>query len=180
MATHSSVLAWRIPGTGESGDLPSMGLRRVGHDWSDLAANPIEWHKQTYSVFFTALNILFFLNIDNKCKNDSWAQRMKAYPKSHLGTSPLLWKSLHLLFLLSHLQGRGDVRERCQNSLGGKSCDQKPASAGSTPPALGVSGRSRPDVWVLDVSQVRTGLVGIYTYFPFLMMLALSSIVLEF
>ena len=38
MATHSSVLAWRIPGTGEPGGLPSMGSRRVGHDWSDLAA----------------------------------------------------------------------------------------------------------------------------------------------
>ena len=32
MATHSSVLAWRIPGTGEPGVLPSMGLHRVGHD----------------------------------------------------------------------------------------------------------------------------------------------------
>ena len=38
MATHSSVLAWRIPGTGEPGGLPSMGLHRVRHDWSDLAA----------------------------------------------------------------------------------------------------------------------------------------------
>ena len=38
MATHSSVLAWRIPGTGEPGGLPSMGLHGVGHDWSDLAA----------------------------------------------------------------------------------------------------------------------------------------------
>ena len=38
MATHSSVLAWRIPGTGEPGGLPSMGLQRVRHDWSDLAA----------------------------------------------------------------------------------------------------------------------------------------------
>ena len=32
MATHSSVLAWRIPGTAEPGGLPSMGLHRVGHD----------------------------------------------------------------------------------------------------------------------------------------------------
>ena len=32
MATHSSVLAWRMPGTGEPGGLPSMGSRRVGHD----------------------------------------------------------------------------------------------------------------------------------------------------
>ena len=37
MATHSSVLAWRIPGTGEPGGLPSMGLHRARHDWSDLA-----------------------------------------------------------------------------------------------------------------------------------------------
>ena len=38
MATHSSVLAWRIPGMGEPGGLPSMGSHRVVHDWSDLAA----------------------------------------------------------------------------------------------------------------------------------------------
>ena len=38
MATHSSVLAWRIPGMGEPGGLPSMGSHRAGHDWSDLAA----------------------------------------------------------------------------------------------------------------------------------------------
>ena len=38
MATHSSVLAWRIPGTGEPGGLPSMGSHRVGHDQSSLAA----------------------------------------------------------------------------------------------------------------------------------------------
>ena len=36
--THPSVLAWRIPGMGEPGELPSMGLHRVGHDWSNLAA----------------------------------------------------------------------------------------------------------------------------------------------
>ena len=38
MATHSSILAWRIPGMGEPGGLPSMGSHRVGHDWNDLAA----------------------------------------------------------------------------------------------------------------------------------------------
>ena len=45
MATHSSVLAWRIPGTGEPGGLLSMGLHRVGHDWSDLAA-------QSYNILY--------------------------------------------------------------------------------------------------------------------------------
>ena len=38
MATHSSVLAWRIPGMEKPGGLQSMGSHRVGHDWSDLAA----------------------------------------------------------------------------------------------------------------------------------------------
>ena len=38
MAAHSSVLAWRLPGMGKPGGLPSMGSHRVGHDWSDLAA----------------------------------------------------------------------------------------------------------------------------------------------
>ena len=40
-ATHASVLAWRIPGTGEPGGLPSMGSHRVGHNWSDLATTSI-------------------------------------------------------------------------------------------------------------------------------------------
>ena len=54
MATHSSVLAWRIPGMGEPGGLPSMGSHRAGHYWSDLAAAaseswqhficPLLWH----------------------------------------------------------------------------------------------------------------------------------------
>ena len=43
MATHSSVLAWRIPGTGEPGGLPSMGSHRVGHNWSDLAVADTLW-----------------------------------------------------------------------------------------------------------------------------------------
>ena len=43
MATHSSVLAWRIPGTGEPGGLPSVGSHRVRHDWRDLAAAAAEY-----------------------------------------------------------------------------------------------------------------------------------------
>ena len=51
MATHSSVLSWRIPGTAEPGGLPSMGSHRVGHGWSDLAAAAeaaafIKWRRQ--------------------------------------------------------------------------------------------------------------------------------------
>ena len=56
MATHSSVLAWRIPGTGEPGGLPSMGSHRVGPDSSDLAAavtSPLEKEIATHSSILT-------------------------------------------------------------------------------------------------------------------------------
>ena len=42
MATHSSVLAWRTPGTGEPGGLPSMGSHRVGHDSSDSSSSKLQ------------------------------------------------------------------------------------------------------------------------------------------
>ena len=45
MATHSSVLAWRIPGTGEPDGLPSMGSHRVGQNWNDLAIQSIEFSR---------------------------------------------------------------------------------------------------------------------------------------
>ena len=52
MATQSSVLAWRIPGTGEPGGLPSIGSHRVGHDLSDLAKRmkEIRVNEQTKDV----------------------------------------------------------------------------------------------------------------------------------
>ena len=51
MATHSSVLAWRFPGTGKPGGLPSMGSHRVGHDWSDLAAAAAAYTKKCTHVY---------------------------------------------------------------------------------------------------------------------------------
>ena len=48
MATHSSVLAWRIPGTGDPGGLWSVGSHRVGHDWSNLTAAVADTY--TYSL----------------------------------------------------------------------------------------------------------------------------------
>ena len=56
MPTHSSVLAWRIPGTGEPDGLPSMESHRAGHDWSNLA----EWIRSGWFIFF------FFINDVNK------------------------------------------------------------------------------------------------------------------
>ena len=56
MVTHSSVLAWRIPGTREPGGLPSMGSHRVGH-WSDLAAAAIA-AAAFWSTFKTLHNLV--------------------------------------------------------------------------------------------------------------------------
>ena len=64
MATHSSVLAWRIPGTGEPGGLPSMGSHRVGHDWSDLAAAAAKTNRLRKGVsFLCCVFFSFFLQI---------------------------------------------------------------------------------------------------------------------
>ena len=52
MATHSSILAWRIPGTGEPGGLLSLESHRVGHDWSDLAAAAAVPPHCSFSKFF--------------------------------------------------------------------------------------------------------------------------------
>ena len=54
---HSSVLAWRIPGTGEPSGLPSMGSHRVGHDWSDLAYDKYEINNQC------CFNKIYWINI---------------------------------------------------------------------------------------------------------------------
>ena len=51
MATRSSVLAWRIPGTGEPGGLPSVGSHRVGHEGSDLAAAGSVLHQVVIFLF---------------------------------------------------------------------------------------------------------------------------------
>ena len=55
MATHSSILAWRIPGTEEPGGLPSVGSHRVRHDWSDLAAAAANWLNTTFLFYLVIL-----------------------------------------------------------------------------------------------------------------------------
>ena len=59
MAIYSSVLAWKIPGMGEPGGLPSMESHRVGHDWSDLAA--AEWVQlcSSLSILWHCLSLGF-------------------------------------------------------------------------------------------------------------------------
>ena len=61
MATHSSVLAWSIPGTAEPGGLPSMGSHRVGHDWSDLAAAAASKFSKTKVTLLNCIHTTTFI-----------------------------------------------------------------------------------------------------------------------
>ena len=103
MATHSSVLAWRIPGTGEPGGLPSMGSHRVGHDWSDLAEAAAAAAAQSklmfkshhtlsfnFSYYISAI-ILFQLSI---------LELLIGYFQNCL-VSFMVSSSLHMIFILS-------------------------------------------------------------------------------
>ena len=76
MATHSSVLAWRIPGAGEPGGLPSMGSHRVGHYWSDLAAA---------AAAFYLINIIFtralFFSHSSQCELELLSNILVFQPK---------------------------------------------------------------------------------------------------
>ena len=58
MATHSSVLAWRIPGTGEPGGLPSLGSHRVGQDWSSSSSS-----RDNQCVFLMEMFLLSYANV---------------------------------------------------------------------------------------------------------------------
>ena len=76
MATHSSALAWRIPGMGEPGGLPSLGLHRVGHDWTDLAAAAAETSK-----FSNKITRVIFPALYKMCV--SWRQKWKMMQFHH-------------------------------------------------------------------------------------------------
>ena len=87
MATHSSVLAWRISGTGEPRGLPSIGSHRVGHDWSDLAAAAaaawlrlgLSWIK----ILWTFLKELFAYYV--------FIELGKIFAKDHRFNKLILW-----------------------------------------------------------------------------------------
>ena len=78
MATHSSGLAWRIPGTVEPGGLLSIRSHRVGHNWSDLAAAAAEFLKSSiYHLLEPVLKVLkkrsFFHLIRRKGRSSFWS-----------------------------------------------------------------------------------------------------------
>ena len=111
MATHSSVLAWRIPGTEEPGGLPSMGSCRVRHDWSDLAAAAAPTYEGTERSHVSSL-----LNLSHILKQ-TWTEDCRKAMTKKINRSKeaswvlvlaLLWTWFrapghHLIFLLISL-----------------------------------------------------------------------------
>ena len=94
MATHSSVLAWKIPGIMEPGGLPSMGSHRIGHNWSELAAaaaaadNFKHWHnihlyfyhfKLTFNPHWTP--VIMVMIIKHSSILHSWIHLTSCFPK---------------------------------------------------------------------------------------------------
>ena len=101
MATHSSILAWKIPWTGEPGELLSIGPYRVGHNWSDLAAAAAE-------VVPLSPNTGLRHRMDSRlspgvllCPRIVWAMAKEPYQFFLLPSCPHLWKET--LFSQPHL-----------------------------------------------------------------------------
>ena len=92
MATHSSVLAWRIPGTGEPGGLPSMGSHRVRHDWRDLTAAAADLFRERSQSF------KIFMNFRGYCKTLDWEAIRSPYKESR-NTQPSNFSELLEIFL---------------------------------------------------------------------------------
>ena len=76
MATHSSVLAWRIPGTGEPGGLPSVGSHRVGHDRSDLAAAAAEMGTEPTKLIIYPIALIMHINMPSRWRNSGNSGRL--------------------------------------------------------------------------------------------------------
>ena len=90
MATHSSVLAWRIPRTVEPGGLPSMGSHRVGHDWSDLAAAVTIYFDYSCSYYFCIL-----ISILSHCPSFTFTFTSKIHTYTHTHAFELwCWRRL--------------------------------------------------------------------------------------
>ena len=122
LATHSSILAWRIPGTGEPGGLPSMGSHRVGNDWSDLAAAAACYQIYTYTID----NIKIFIHL--------YIYQPASACRHHLLVLILVFLFLHIhpwvcMFLVNPLPCRG-------HALTGRWCCESLVNSGVMKPPM--------------------------------------------
>ena len=117
MATHSSVLAWRIPGMGETGGLLSTGSHRVGHDWSDLAAAAVCLYMCAYTFLYVRVfwwpwgttSVFSFVplccSVTQSCLTlpPSWTAAHQASLPFTISQSLLKLMSIKLVMTYSHL-----------------------------------------------------------------------------
>ena len=106
--THSSILAWRIPGTEEPGGLPSVGLHRVGHDWCDLAADCYynKWSQTFKLMVYNNRNIFYHSSREQKfetsiavLKSRHWEPPTEVLAENLVPISPSCWQPLVFLDL---------------------------------------------------------------------------------
>ena len=123
MATHSSVLAWRIPGTGKPGGLLSMGSHRVGHDGSNLAAAAAAWGTTTSDFYSLISHVLITVQLQTMHLRSSWGQPSWLHLSSLMREGNLSHKPSSWHLLLPPLSAPPASR------VGGNSCI--PPGAGS-------------------------------------------------
>ena len=161
MATHSNVLAWRIPGTGEPGGLPSMGSHKVGYDWSDLAAAAAAYPKKQQ---LNEKNISVHLNSPpcRQTRGSGWGDRRDglSVPRMLAGT----W----VLTLISCPQDPTACPQcpircecHCLNALQGRAQSSGPGGGHGAPPGPPdptpmAQGHARPP-WLWGKLRLVTG-----------------------
>ena len=91
MALHSSTLAWRIPGTGEPGGLPSLGSYRVGHDLRDLAAAAAAEH---FLIPYTKIKYKWIKNLKVRPENIKLLEENIGKTLSDINHSRILYDPL--------------------------------------------------------------------------------------
>ena len=104
MATHSSVLTWRIPEMGEPGGLPSVGSHRVGHNWSDLAAAAVATRNRgACRIILASSRILPLIGESGSLKSNFIFAFFFPKEKLHVLTG---WYSVSKITDLSYLENR--------------------------------------------------------------------------
>ena len=95
MAMHSSVLAWRIPGTGGPGGLPSMESHRVGHDWTDLAAtaDSLKNLKKLLSLLTRTYSPPLHIEHDSLLLVVNWSLPPSPPPPPHVMKNEIWWQN---------------------------------------------------------------------------------------
>ena len=105
MATHSSTLAWKIPGMEGPGRLPSMGMHRVGHDWSDLAVAAATFLPLLLNLYFTCSDVLYIYQPSWPLCSVSQSCSVKAFQICLVGDHPACpqwWGASGVLCSVSH------------------------------------------------------------------------------